>query len=198
MNEYDDIYAKLTKQGLLKKESDIKNKKIRNELKNKNEILNRVRYKLFYNRNLNNDDEDDNNNECQIITVKEEKNLKIDKLLKNKSNDNYVNYLKNKYSVELNEYEYIESSNIKKLKLGGYIRYIDINEDIKWGGILIKINNINKLSKCVLSLKNTNNDIWKIKFIKYYIFYKSNATFRLNIKKDFNKLFVKYDYKINI
>ena len=39
--------------------------------------------------------------------------------------------------------EYITIKDLSKIKLGGYIRCINMNEELRWGGILIKINNLN-------------------------------------------------------
>ena len=91
-----------------------------------------------------------------------------------KNDYDYITFLKNKYRYDLEDYIYIDT-NINNMILGGYIKYITLNEELKWGGILIKIDNINKLTKMKLILKN-NNKLWNIKFKNFYIFYKKNVS----------------------
>ena len=69
------------------------------------------------------------------------------------------------------------------MKLGGYIRCINMNEELRWGGILIKINNLNDKDNLEFILKNVNNQIWKISYYHYYIFYKKQITKNDLIKK---------------
>ena len=40
--------------------------------------------------------------------------------------------------------------------------------------MIIKLINKNNLSKFQIQLKNKNNNLWKVKFIKYFVFYKQN------------------------
>ena len=74
------------------------------------------------------------------------------------------------------------------LKIGGYIRYINIyDETFKFGGILIGIINKNDILKTKLIVKNYSNNIWSINYIYNYIFYKKHKT-----KNDkFRNLFLK-------
>ena len=104
-----------------------------------------------------------------------------------KNNNNYILSLQEKYEIELKDYIYIHPSNVNIIKKGGYIRYINIDEEIKWGGAVINIININNLSKLIIQLKNTNDKFWKIKFNKYYVFYKNHVTYR----DTFKNLFIK-------
>lgn len=179
MND-DDIYDKLLKQGFLKREVDIN--KIKNEKKErnkKNKILNKV---LYRNYELNEDEKF----VPDIITLKEEKNLIIDNLIED-NNDDYINYLKNKFEIELKYYTYVKPSNISIIKPGGYLRCIDIDENLKWGGTVMKLIDERNLNKFKIQLMNTSNKFWTIKYSKYYVFYKKNITY----KDTFRDIFIK-------
>jgi hypothetical protein len=99
----------------------------------------------------------------------------------------HINYLQNKYKKELENYNYITS--INNIKLGGYIRYINYTDELKWGGILKKI-----IDNKYLLLVNMSNNIIKINFDKNYIFYKNHKTYNDNIRD----LFITSLDKINI
>ena len=63
-----------------------------------------------------------------------------------KENEKINNFYKN-FSNELEDYIYIKNKKMyKKIKTGGYIRYFNLNDELKWGGILLskyKNNDIN-------------------------------------------------------
>ena len=177
----DDIYDKLMKQGFLKKEVDyIKIKKEKQEKLKKCKILNKILYNNYYL-------DDDDKFISTIISKKEEKNLNLDKILEIKNNNDYIEYLLNKYEIELKDYEYVSFKDLDKIKLGGYLRYIDLDENLKWGGIVIKLIKLNNLSKFKIKLMNSKNNIWTIKYFKFYIFFKNTITSR----DKFKKLFIK-------
>ena len=171
----DDIYNTLLKENSLKREKDIIIKKKDKEKKKKMENILKKIYKT------NNDEIDDYN----IMSVsKYTKSINLNKILEDKE-DEYLKDMKIKYNKELVDYKYIRPINIEEIKPGGYLRYIDMNENLKWGGIVLRISDINNYSKCKILLKNTTNNIWKIKFSKYYIFYKNNITLNDKIRKIF-------------
>ena len=124
----DDIYTRLSKKGILKKQFDFNKKK--SEI-SKNKTLKKILY-----RNYSSDEEDDL---TETITKKEIKNLKLDSIIDHNNNDGYIKSLKLKFK-ELDGYEYVTIKDLSKIKLGGYIRCVNMNEELKWGGILIKIN----------------------------------------------------------
>ena len=178
--EDDDIYDNLLKQGFLKREKDIEiNRQLKKESREKERILNKVFYRNYP---LNSDD--------KFITETEEhkyeKNKKIDELCDNDDYE-YINLLKSKFESELKNYKYIKPNKIKLIKPGGYIRCIDIDENIKWGGTVIKLINENNSSRLKIQLKNKANKFWYIKFYKYYVFYKENVTFN----DTFRDIFIK-------
>ena len=91
----DDIYTRLSKKGILKKQFDF-NKK-RKEI-SKNKILKKILY-----RNYSSDEEDDL---TETITKKEIKNLKLDSIIDYNNDDGYIKSLKLKFK-ELDGYEYV-------------------------------------------------------------------------------------------
>jgi hypothetical protein len=80
-----------------------------------------------------------------------------------------INYLIEKYNKQLDKYNYIMENEINGLKLGGYIKYININDDLIWGGALFKIDRNNIYMK-------KDNEIIKINKFKNIIFYKNHIT----------------------
>ena len=162
----DDIYTILLSQGFLKRECDLEEKKqIRKKEKNRLRILKKILY-----------EDDSSGSENYTETVNQIiNNSYIDSVVQPKE-DKYINYLKNKFDIELNDYFYINDKNLDQMKVGGYIRYVTINEELKWGGILIKIKDIKRLIKMKLVLKNSTNNYWNIKFKNFYIFYRKNVS----------------------
>lgn len=158
------IYDELLKDGFLNSK-----KRTKNELKNKKsheKILNKILYRNY-------EIEDNEKFKSNKIYLNEIKNDKITSLC-NSSIKDHITFLKNKYVVELNKYEYIDSSNIDNIKCGGFLRMVDFNDNIKWGGMIIKIENKEDSKRTKIQLRNTSNKLWYIKFIKYFIFYKKN------------------------
>jgi len=164
----DDIYTLLLNQGFLKTEKDLKNiKDVRNRERNRLKVMKKILY---------NDISSDSDSEDYTMTANQtDNNNYVDSVIEPK-NKSYIETLKNKYDIELNEYFYIDESNINEMKIGGYVRYINMNEELKWGGILINIKNKNKLTKMKLVLKNSTNNYWNIKYKNFYIFYKNNVS----------------------
>ena len=80
-----------------------------------------------------------------------------------------INYLIEKYNNQLEKYNYIIKEEIDSLKLGGYIKYINLNDDLIWGGALFKIDMNNIYMK-------KDNEIIKINKFKNIIFYKNHIT----------------------
>jgi hypothetical protein len=74
-----------------------------------------------------------------------------------------------KYSSQLEKYNYIIKDEIDSLIIGGYIKYIDINNNLNWGGVLAKIDSN------YIYLKKYNEYI-KINKFKNIIFYRNHRT----------------------
>ena len=166
-----DIYDLLNSNNLIKKEKDIKAKFERKKVLN---TINKYDIKV---KKLNDDDSLDN---IIIKTKQEQKKNNFNTIIMNYSetqeedNDNIINEIFNMYSSLLNKYEYIDDLN--NLKLGGYIRYINLNKEFRFGGILLKIKNKDDILNTKLLLKNTTNNLWEISFINNFIFYKKHKT----------------------
>jgi hypothetical protein len=84
----------------------------------------------------------------------------------------FIDKISNKFYKELEKYIFVE--NINDIKLGGYIRYVNSYEELKWGGILKKI--IVENDKHYLLLANKYNNITRVCFEYNYIFYRNIIT----------------------
>lgn len=107
---------------------------------------------------------------------------------KNKINEFTI--LKEKYKTELDKYSIIEKKDINKLKIGGYVRYINLNNELKWGGILIKKIKENNFNFLILK---TNINIIKICFEKNIIFYQNHRTSADKMREIFISYLDKYN-----
>jgi hypothetical protein len=161
-----DIYSILLSQGFLNRECDLEKKRdSRKKAKNRLKVMKKILY-----------DDISSGSEEEILTASQtNNNLYIDSVIKINQND-YIDYLKDKFDIELEEYFFINDKNINEMKTGGYIRCVNMNEDIKWGGILVNIKNEKKITKMKLVLKNCTNNYWNIKFNNFYVFYKKNVS----------------------
>ena len=76
-----------------------------------------------------------------------------------------INNLYKKYSEELEDYKYIKNiEEYNNIKPGGYIRYFDLNDNLKWGGIFLKkyiYEDFNMMLLC-----NSNSKTFNISFEK--------------------------------
>ncbi len=84
----------------------------------------------------------------------------------------FIEKISNKFYKELEKYIFVD--NINDIKLGGYIRYVNNCEELKWGGILKKI--IIENDKHYLLLANKYNNITRVCFEYNYIFYRKIVT----------------------
>lgn len=94
-----------------------------------------------------------------------------------------------KYSSELEDYLYI--NNVKHIKKGGYIRYINFDNDFRWGGIVVKKYKLNNLN--LIIIKNITNKYLTISFEKNLIFFKNHTTQADKNKKIFLSYLDKYE-----
>lgn len=102
-----------------------------------------------------------------------------------------INYFYDKYTSELEDYIYIENlDQYNDINVGGYIRYFNLNDELRWGGFLAKKYNFNDMNMMVLLnsafKKNT------ISFEKNYIFYKKHTTQADKTRKLFLSYLEKY------
>jgi len=86
-----------------------------------------------------------------------------------------INNLYKKYSEELEDYKYIKNiEDYNTIKPGGYIRYFDLNDNLKWGGIFLKKYIYDEFNMMLLC--NSNSKTFNISFEKNMIFYKNHTT----------------------
>lgn len=106
-----------------------------------------------------------------------------------KSLDTKITLWKEKYKTQLDKYKFVKD--LKELKPGGYIRYIDFKENLKLGGMFLKIiknkNNFNEEVSNLL-LRNSSNKLWNISWENNYIFYKKQVIKGDNIRDLFISL----------
>jgi hypothetical protein len=106
---------------------------------------------------------------------------------------NKFNEYKNKFKEKLNGYvEILNLEELYSLKSAGYIRYINLKGEIRYGGILIKVfkteseDEFNK--KNLLLLKNSHEKKWSISWEKNFIFYKHQTKKGDNLRNIFISL----------
>tara|TARA_B100000161_G_scaffold250849_1_gene209421 strand:- start:68 stop:502 length:435 start_codon:yes stop_codon:yes gene_type:complete len=115
-----------------------------------------------------------------------------------------IRSFKEKFSNELEGYEHIPSLfKFYSMKPGGYVRYVNLKGQIKYGGILVKAfesedkSEFNK--KNLLLIQNSNSKQWVISWEKNYIFYKKQTKKGDNLRNLFISLLdkdVDSDFKI--
>ena len=117
------------------------------------------------------------------MDIKSKREKEIDKFIDSifdnnifeKNKEEEISYFYDKYEDELEDYQYINHKNYDKIKLGGYVRYIDLNNKLRWGGILLKkykYKDINMMLLCNSNFKN-----FSVSFDKNTIFYKNPHIF---------------------
>lgn len=94
--------------------------------------------------------------------------------------NNKINYFFNNYKEQLENYTFVRSKEeLYKLKLSGYIRYFDLYNNIKFGGILIKVfqtkNEVEDKKKNILLLQNSDGIRWGVTWENNFIFYKKQT-----------------------
>ena len=111
-----------------------------------------------------------------------------DEILNKKIEKFYANY-----SKELEKYYHVKTKEeLYNLKLAGYIRYFDRDDNLKYGGILIKIfesetDNIEK-KRTLLLLQNSDGNKWTISWENNIIFYKQQTKKGDNLRNLFISL----------
>ena len=122
-----------------------------------------------------------------------DKRLKeIDNILSTLNNNKISLYLES-FKDELKDYKYIESlDELYKLKSAGYIRYINLEGELKFGGILIKVfkseDEEEFKKKNLILIQNSKNQKWVISWEKNYIFYKNQTKKGDNLRNLFISL----------
>ena len=106
---------------------------------------------------------------------------------------NKINKFKLKYKDELKNYNIINTKEeLYNLKSAGYIRYFDREDNLKFGGILLKVfesenENVDMVRTLIL-LKNSDNIKWTISWENNMIFYKKQTKKGDNLRNLFISL----------
>lgn len=111
------------------------------------------------------------------------------------NNRKHIEILFNKYKAELDKYIWIENlEDYDIIKLGGYVRYVNIGGELKWGGILSK-KTVNKNGVHMMTLITTNRGIFNISFENNHIFYKKHTSANDKMRELFISYLDKNNYK---
>ena len=87
-----------------------------------------------------------------------------------------INKFFNAYPNELEDYVYVkDEKEFDDIKIGGYIRYFNYNNEMKWGGILVNKYKDDKNNNLMV-LTNSSFKRFIVSFNKNYIFYKKHTT----------------------
>jgi hypothetical protein len=100
------------------------------------------------------------------------------------------------YKQQLQNYKLITHENITTMTKGGYVKYINNNFELKYGGIIVgfyhkgqkipKVTSTTMLTELVLLVKN-NIGLQRINFSKNYIFYMNHRTTNEKLRTIFLK-----------
>lgn len=106
-----------------------------------------------------------------------------------------IKKLLDKYEKELDDYNYIADLNkYEKIKIGGYVRYFNTNNELKWGGVLIKkiVSEKKDIKLHLMVLMNSSGERNVVSFEKNIIFYKKHMTANDKTRKLFMS-YLEYD-----
>lgn len=108
--------------------------------------------------------------------------------------DDYLTEQYNIHKDKLDNYIYINHDNLHILKSGGKIKYIDLDGNLKYGGILIKMIDTDMYTtlKFLLKIQMT---FYTISYSKNYIFYEHPPEKKKNIRKVFTELLTEFSKK---
>ena len=99
------------------------------------------------------------------------------------NNLKYVCKLFQKYKDELEDFVYISPTNLKKLKLGGTLRYVNINGAIRYGGLLTGVEGDDSFETLKFIIRKLSGKFMKISFEKNYIFFRQRRTKQFYLNK---------------
>lgn len=108
--------------------------------------------------------------------------------------DKKIKKWKKKYNKELEDYEFVYNEDeFYQLKIGGYIRYFNLNNELKWGGILLK--KFKQDDRNLMIIANSNLKRLVVSYDKNYIFYKGHKTTSDINRKLFISFLEKYKFE---
>jgi hypothetical protein len=101
--------------------------------------------------------------------------------------DDHIQNMIFKYKEYLEDYTIVkDKKDYNNIKVGGYVRFIDCNNNMKWGGILLKKIINNDIDYMIIA--NTENKKLQVSFYRNTIFYKKHTT----ASDKTRKLFISY------
>jgi len=142
-----------------------------------NDILNK-----FKNRRTKYDSDSDKDSE----TESEKKKRLLCEEVGNRASVNNLNFvckLFKKYKTELEDFTYISSDSLNKLKLGGTLRYVNINGDIRYGGLLVGIKGDESFETMKFLIRKVSGKFMEVSFEKNYIFFRPRRTKQFYLNK---------------
>ena len=107
----------------------------------------------------------------------------------NKELENKADDYKKKFQDILNNYKLVKSKKkLENCKNGGYIRYVNKEGKLRFGGILLKVFKPPESDITMLLLQNKNNNKWSITWERNIIFYKQQVKKGDNLRNLFISL----------
>ena len=103
-----------------------------------------------------------------------------------------IGKLYKKYPNELEDYIYIkDEEKYNNIRTGGYVRYFNLNDELRWGGILLKKYKHEDMNMMVLC--NSSFKRFLVCFDKNIVFYKNHTTQADKTRKLFLSYLDKYE-----
>lgn len=99
------------------------------------------------------------------------------------NNLKYVCKLLKKYKSELEDFTYISCNSLSKLKLGGTLRYVNVNGDIRYGGLLVGMKGDESFETMKFLIRKLSGKFMEISFEKNYIFFRPRRTKQFYLNK---------------
>ena len=104
-------------------------------------------------------------------------------------NNAYLNNLKHvcklfkKYKAELEDFIYISINDFRKLKLGGSLRYVNPNGEIRFGGILVGVQGDESYETIRFVIRKQSGKFMQISFERNFIFFRPRRTKQFYLNK---------------
>lgn len=99
------------------------------------------------------------------------------------NNLKYVCKLFKKYKSELEDFTYISCNSLNKLKLGGTLRYVNTNGEIRYGGLLVGMKGDELFETMKFLIRKLSGKFMEISFEKNYIFFRPRRTKQFYLNK---------------
>jgi hypothetical protein len=136
----------------------------------------------FNKKELNSETDSDSDSETES---EKKKRLLCEEVGNKASMINYQNvclFFK-KYKDALEDFIYISPNNLKKIKLGGTLRYINKNGNIRYGGLLVGFQGDELYETLKFIIRKVTGQFMQISFEKNYIFFRQRRTKQFYLNK---------------